>query len=170
MRGTLLNASHSHCALQSRRTILQAKTPTPLCRWWTWTRSGRWRGAASRPSCAQSPRSCCSATCRPTGSAGAARCPCMACSCLAWHVLHGAARRRLYRGGAHASQGQGPWQRLTSRGAQLTSGTQCVHGFLCREQILERKRREYRDLVPAHYDIEAAERSEDDACALRQAR
>ena len=39
-----------------------------------------------------------------------------------------------------------------------------------REQILERKRREYQDLVPAHYDIEAAERSEDDACALRQAR
>ena len=40
----------------------------------------------------------------------------------------------------------------------------------CREQILERKRREYRDLVPEYYDIEAAERSEDDATALRQAR
>jgi hypothetical protein len=37
-----------------------------------------------------------------------------------------------------------------------------------RDQILERKRREYRDLVPEYYDIEAAERSEDDACALRQ--
>jgi hypothetical protein len=38
----------------------------------------------------------------------------------------------------------------------------------CREQILERKRREYRDLVPEYYDIEATERSEDDNCALRQ--
>ncbi|EIE19077.1 RabGAP/TBC protein [Coccomyxa subellipsoidea C-169] len=37
-----------------------------------------------------------------------------------------------------------------------------------REQILERKRREYRDMVPEYYDIEAAERSEDDNCALRQ--
>lgn len=40
----------------------------------------------------------------------------------------------------------------------------------CREQILERKRREYRDLVPEYYDIEAADRSEDDNCALRQVR
>ncbi len=38
----------------------------------------------------------------------------------------------------------------------------------CRGQILERKRREYRDMVPEYYDIEAAERSEDDNCALRQ--
>ena len=38
----------------------------------------------------------------------------------------------------------------------------------CREQILERKRREYRDLVPEYYDIDVAERSEDDNCALRQ--
>jgi len=37
-----------------------------------------------------------------------------------------------------------------------------------RDQILERKRREYRDLVPEYYDIEAAERSEDDNSALRQ--
>ncbi|KAK9904760.1 hypothetical protein WJX75_002030 [Coccomyxa subellipsoidea] len=37
-----------------------------------------------------------------------------------------------------------------------------------REQILERKRREYRDLVPEYYDIDVAERSEDDNCALRQ--
>ncbi|CAK0787611.1 hypothetical protein CVIRNUC_010833 [Coccomyxa viridis] len=37
-----------------------------------------------------------------------------------------------------------------------------------REQILERKRREYRDMVPNYYDIQAAERSAEDDTALRQ--
>ena len=41
---------------------------------------------------------------------------------------------------------------------------------MCREQILERKRREYRDMVPNYYDIQAAERSAEDDTALRQVR
>ena len=40
--------------------------------------------------------------------------------------------------------------------------------FLCRDQILDRKRREYRDMVPNYYDIQAAERSAEDDTALRQ--
>ena len=40
--------------------------------------------------------------------------------------------------------------------------------LLCREQILDRKRREYRDMVPNYYDIQAAERSAEDDTALRQ--
>ena len=39
---------------------------------------------------------------------------------------------------------------------------------LCREQILDRKRREYRDMVPNYYDIQAVERSVEDDTALRQ--
>lgn len=42
--------------------------------------------------------------------------------------------------------------------------------LLCREQILDRKRREYRDMVPNYYDIQAAERSAEDDTALRQVR
>ena len=53
--------------------------------------------------------------------------------------------------------------------APLRFHKQLVPG-MCREQILERKRREYRDLVPEYYDIEASDRSEDDNCALRQVR
>ncbi|KAK9804775.1 hypothetical protein WJX72_004752 [[Myrmecia] bisecta] len=37
-----------------------------------------------------------------------------------------------------------------------------------REQILQRKRREYRDMVPEFYDIANSERSEDELGALRQ--
>ena len=45
------------------------------------------------------------------------------------------------------------------------------HSFkMRREQILERKRREYRDMVPNYYDIQAAERSAEDDTALRQVR
>ena len=38
----------------------------------------------------------------------------------------------------------------------------------CREQVLARKRQEYRDMVPEYYDIASSERSEDDLGALRQ--
>lgn len=38
----------------------------------------------------------------------------------------------------------------------------------CRAAILERKRREYRDMVPDYYDI--ADRSADELGALRQVR
>ena len=41
---------------------------------------------------------------------------------------------------------------------------------MCREHILERKRREYRDMVPQYYDIQAAERSAEDDTALQQVR
>lgn len=51
---------------------------------------------------------------------------------------------------------------LQGGGKALTS---CLE---CREQILERKRREYRDMVPNYYDIQAAERSVEDDTALRQ--
>lgn len=38
----------------------------------------------------------------------------------------------------------------------------------CREQILARKRREYRDMVPEYYDIANNDRSEEEMGALRQ--
>lgn len=38
----------------------------------------------------------------------------------------------------------------------------------CREQILARKRREYRDMVPEYYDIANGDRSEEEMGALRQ--
>ena len=37
-----------------------------------------------------------------------------------------------------------------------------------REQILARKRREYRDMVPQFYDIPNSERSEEEIVSLRQ--
>jgi hypothetical protein len=37
-----------------------------------------------------------------------------------------------------------------------------------REAMLARKRREYRDYLPQFYDIPPAERTEDEANALRQ--
>ena len=37
-----------------------------------------------------------------------------------------------------------------------------------REQILARKRREYRDMVPEYYDIANNDRSEEEVGALRQ--
>ena len=58
---------------------------------------------------------------------------------------------------------------MTSRQPTLIS-LSCDCSGLCREQILERKRREYRDMVPNYYDIQAAERSAEDDTALRQVR
>ncbi len=43
----------------------------------------------------------------------------------------------------------------------------CTHAG-GREQILERKRQEYRDLVPEYFDIANSERSEEDLTALNQ--
>jgi hypothetical protein len=39
---------------------------------------------------------------------------------------------------------------------------------LSREAMLARKRREYRDYLPPFYDVPPAERTEDEANALRQ--
>ncbi len=52
--------------------------------------------------------------------------------------------------------------------ARANRGPEHLVTLLCREQILDRKRREYRDMVPNYYDIQAAERSAEDDTALRQ--
>ena len=57
---------------------------------------------------------------------------------------------------------------LHLRSCVMKSSSDCSEA--CREHILERKRREYRDMVPNYYDIQAAERSAEDDTALRQVR
>lgn len=46
----------------------------------------------------------------------------------------------------------------------------CGLYLFCREAMLARKRREYRDYLPQFYDVSPADRTEDETNALRQVR
>ena len=68
--------------------------------------------------------------------------------------------------GSHLTDCHAPACLLESNTAALGTLPNAVLLSPCRAAILERKRREYRDMVPDYYDI--ADRSADELGALRQ--